>query len=174
MTLRNCAIPVPLPEQREQAAGETGGAAGSEEGAADPGRREPHDAPPELDRKLVPLYAEAVAVAEVSPASACALARLLLRSLIQAQGLRGRHLVRDISELVSAGAPVGLLRALDVMKLSETEARRPGELNLANGHGDAQNLLMFIHLFTQHIVPVGREREAQASTGRGHEASAGP
>ena len=39
------------------------------------------------------------------------------------------------------------------MKLSDTEARRPGELNLANGHGDAQNLLMFIHLFAQHVSP---------------------
>ena len=112
---------------------------------------EPTGPPPGLDRKLVPLYTEAAAVTEVSPASACALARLLLRSLIQAQGLRGRHLVRDIGDLVSAGAPVGLLRALDVMKLSDVEARRPGELNLANGHGDAQNLLMFIHLFTQHV-----------------------
>ncbi|MCY3950402.1 MAG: hypothetical protein OXF61_14535 [Acidimicrobiaceae bacterium] len=124
-------------------------------------------APPGLDRKLVPLYAEAAAVAETSPASACALAQLLLRSLIQAQGLRGRHLVRDISELVSAGAPVGLLRALDVMKLSDTEARRPGEFNLANGHGDAQNLLMFIHLFTQHVAPPGREQESQAPPGAG-------
>lgn len=117
------------------------------------GRAEQHSAPAGLDRKLVPLYDEAAAVADVSPASACALARLLLRSLIQSQGLRGRHLVRDISELVSAGAPVGLLRALDVMKLSETEARRPGEINLANGHGDAQNLMMFIHLFTEHVSP---------------------
>lgn len=131
---------------------ETAGASGTA-GAGEPERREPNDAPLELDRRLVPLYDEAVAVADVSPASACALARLLLRSLIQSQGLRGRHLVRDISELVSAGAPVGLLRALDVMKLSDTEARRPGELNLANGHGDAQNLLMFIHLFTQHVSP---------------------
>ena len=120
---------------------------------ADPRSGEPTGPPPGLERKLVPLYAEAVAVADVSPASACALARLLLRSLIQAQGLRGRHLARDIGELVSAGAPVGLLRALDVMKLSDIEARRPGELNLANGHGDAQNLLMFIHLFTQHVSP---------------------
>ncbi|WP_419841803.1 hypothetical protein [Candidatus Poriferisodalis sp.] len=120
--------------------------------AVEPERREPDAAPPPgLDRKLVPLYSEAAAVAEISPASACALARLLLRSLIRAQGLRGRHLVRDISELVSSGAPVGLLRALDVLKLSDTEARRPGELNLANGHGDARNLLMFVHLFTQHV-----------------------
>lgn len=145
---------MPSPEIADDA---TGGAS-----AAEPERRDPHDAPRGLDRKLVPLYAEAAAVAETSPASACALARLLLRSLIQSQGLRGRHLVRDISELVSAGAPVGLLRALDVMKLSDTEARRPGELNLANGHGDAQNLLMFVHLFTQHVAPPRHEHATQA------------
>ncbi len=119
----------------------------------EPERSDVDAAPPGLDRKLVPLYLEAAAVAELSPASACALARLLLRSLIRATGLRGRHLVRDVGELVSAGAPVGLLRALDVLKLSDTEARRPGELNLANGHRDAQNLLMFIHLFTQRVSP---------------------
>lgn len=147
-TSQSCATPVPLPE--------TGADAPSAASSGETERKEPHDAPAGLDRKLVPLYEEAAAVADVSPASACALARLLLRSLIQSQGLRGRHLVRDIGELVSAGAPVGLLRALDVMKLSDTEARRPGELNLANGHGDAQNLLMFIHLFTQHVSPPER------------------
>ncbi len=136
---------MPLPETPDDSPGAAG--------AGEPGHREPTSAPLGLDRKLVPLYTEAAAVAEISPASACALARLLLRSLIRAQGLRGRHLVRDISELVSAGAPVGLLRALDVIKLSDVEARRPGELNLTNGHGDAQNLLMFIHLFTQHVSP---------------------
>ena len=136
---------MPLPENPDDSPGAAG--------AGEPGHREPTSAPLGLDRKLVPLYTEAASVAEISPASACALARLLLRSLIRAQGLRGRHLVRDISELVSAGAPVGLLRALDVIKLSDVEARRPGELNLANGHGDAQNLLMFIHLFTQHVSP---------------------
>ncbi len=146
---------MPLPETPDGAPG-AASAAPSE-------RRESHDAPPGLDRKLVPLYTEAAAVAEISPASACALARLLLRNLIRAQGLRGRHLVRDISELVSAGAPVGLLRALDVIKLSDVEARRPGELNLANGHGDAQNLLMFIHLFTQHVSPP-QQTEPHASS----------
>ena len=80
------------------------------------------------------------------PACCCAASSSL-------RGFGAVHIVRDIGELVSAGAPVGLLRALDVMKLSDTEARRPGELNLANGHGDAQNLLMFIHLFTQHVSP---------------------
>lgn len=146
--------PYGAPSGRAEQHGAPPGRAGQH---SDPtGRAEQHSAPPGLDRKLVPLYDEAAAVADVSPASACALARLLLRSLIQSQGLRGRHLVRDISELVSAGAPVGLLRALDVMKLSETEARRPGEINLANGHGDAQNLLMFIHLFSEHVSP--RER----------------
>ena len=149
---------MPLPETPDDAPGA--------ESVAPSERAEPHDAPPELDRKLVPLYDEAAAVAEISPASACALARLLLRSLIRAQGLRGRHLVRDISELVSAGAPVGLLRALDVMKLSDTEARRPGELNLANGHGDAQNLLMFIHLFTQHVSPPQGDSQALSPPGR--------
>ncbi|HCB34762.1 MAG TPA: hypothetical protein DEP66_00190 [Acidimicrobiaceae bacterium] len=112
----------------------------------------PPSAPAGLARRLAPLYNEATDVADRSPASACALLRLLLRTLIRESGQRGRHLVRDTESLVSAGAPVGLMRALDVLALSDNEARRPGELNLANGHREVQNLVMFIHLFVEHVT----------------------
>ncbi len=108
--------------------------------------------PPELSRKLVPLYQEATDIAERSPAAACALLRLLLRTLIGAAGIRPRHIVRDIENLVSQGAPMGLMRALDVLKLSDNEARRPGEVNLKNGHREAQNLMLVIHLFVKHVT----------------------
>lgn len=99
-----------------------------------------------LPPNLVPLYEEAGAVADVSPASACALLRIVMRSMLQQRGMRGRHLTRDIEGLVEQGAPVGLLRAMDVIAMAEDEARRPAELNLANGHTDAQNLVMFVNL----------------------------
>ena len=108
-------------------------------------------APESTPRNLVPLYDEAVAVVDLSPASACALLRLIIRNLVQAQGLRGRHLVRDIGTLVERGAPVGLLRALDVIAMSEDEAKKPAELSLANGHSDAQNLVMFVNLFVEQV-----------------------
>lgn len=108
-------------------------------------------APDAMPPNLVPLYDEAVAVADLSPASACALLRLVLRALLQNQGLRGRHLVRDVGTVVERGAPVGLLRALDVIAMSDDEAKRPGELSLANGHSDAQNLVMFVNLFVEQV-----------------------
>ena len=108
-------------------------------------------APDGLPSNLAPLYDEAVAVSDISPASACAIFRLLVRSLVQGQGLRGRHLVRDIGTLVERGAPVGLLRALDAIGMSDDEARKPGELSLANGHSDAQNLVMFVNLLAEQI-----------------------
>ena len=83
---------------------------------------------------------------EVSPASACALLRLVIRSVIQERGLRGRHIVRDVATLVDQGAPVGLLRALDVVSMSEESSKNPAELQLIDGHSDAQNLTMFLHL----------------------------
>ena len=67
------------------------------------------------------------------------------------EGLRGRHLVRDIGTLVERGAPVGLLRALDVIAMSDDEAKRPAELSLVNGHSDAQNLFMFVNLFVDQV-----------------------
>ncbi len=83
---------------------------------------------------------------EVSPASACALLRIVIRSVIQERGLRGRHIARDVATLVDQGAPVGLLRALDVVSMSEESSKNPAELQLTDGHSDAQNLTMFLHL----------------------------
>ncbi len=103
-------------------------------------------APAGLPHNLVPLYAEAQGVMEVSPASACALLRIVIRSVIQERGLRGRHIARDVATLVDQGAPVGLLRALDVVSMSEESSKNPAELQLIDGHSDAQNLTMFLHL----------------------------
>ena len=38
-----------------------------------------------------------------------------------------------------------------VVGLSEQHARRPGEIDLAQGHADAQNLFMFVHLLIGHL-----------------------
>lgn len=95
---------------------------------------------------LTPLYEEAEAVADSSPASACALLRLLVKAVLQDRGRTGRNITRDVGLLVEAGAPVSLLRALDVIGLSDEQAKRPGELVLSDGHADAQNLFMFVNL----------------------------
>ena len=107
--------------------------------------------PEGLPPKLIPLYEEAMMIVEASPASACALLRMLLQMLIQERGLRGRDLHKDINTLVDRGAPVGLLRALDAIKLAEDESRQPGQLNLVNGHKDAQNLIMFLNPFVNQM-----------------------
>jgi hypothetical protein len=76
---------------------------------------------------------------------------MLMQALLKGRGMRGRDLVRDVGTLVEQGAPVGLLRALDVIAMSESEARKPAELSLANGHSDAQNLFMFVNLFVDQV-----------------------
>ncbi len=111
------------------------------------------DPPPGLSAELTPLYEEAAAVADASPASACALLRLLIRALLRQAGLRGRHLVDDVGRFVDGGARVSLLRALDAIGMTDDEARRPGELQLTNGHREAQNLFMFVNLFVEQALP---------------------
>ena len=101
---------------------------------------------------LAPLYVEAQAVVEQSPASACAILRILIQAVIRDRGLRGRHIVRDVGTLVEQGAPVGLLRALDVVAMSDEAAKTPAELRLADGHTDAQNLIMFLHLLANQTA----------------------
>lgn len=107
--------------------------------------------PEGLSPKLIPLYGEAMKIVEASPASACALLRMLLQMLIQERGLRGRDLHKDINTLVDRGAPVGLLRALDAIELAGSESRQPSQINLVNGHKDAQNMVMFLHLFVNQM-----------------------
>ena len=107
--------------------------------------------PKGLPPKLIPLYEEAMMIVEASPASACALLRMLLQMLIQERGMRGRDLHKDINTLVDRGAPVGLLRALDAIELAGSESRQPSQINLVNGHKDAQNMVMFLHLFVNQM-----------------------
>lgn len=108
--------------------------------------------PPELAGGLAPLYTEAMAVADASPASACALLRLLAQAMLRGAGRSGRNLKRDVDDLVADGADMGVLRALDVVGLTESELRRPGELSLANGHSDVQNMVVFVHLLARALV----------------------
>ena len=107
------------------------------------------DPPATLSAGLVPLYDEGRAVADASPAAACALVRLLLRAMLVERGRPGRDLRRDLDAAV--GVVPAVLRALDVIGLSEQHARRPGEIDLAQGHADAQNLFMFVHLLIGHL-----------------------
>jgi len=105
-----------------------------------------------LPTNLVPLYAEAQSIVEQSPASACALLRILVRAVIRDRGVRGRHIIRDVNTLVDRGAPVGILRALDVVAMSDEAAKTPAELRLSDGHSDAQNLTMFLHLLADQTA----------------------
>ena len=107
------------------------------------------DPPPTLSPGLVPLYDEGRAVAAASPAAACALVRLLLRAVRVERGRPGRDLRRDLDATV--GRVPAVLRALDAIGLSEEHGRHPGSIDLAQGHADAQNLFMFVHLITGHL-----------------------
>ena len=107
------------------------------------------DPPPTLAPGLVPLYDEGRAIADASPASACALVRLLVRAILVERGRPGRDLRRDLDAAV--GTVPSVLRALDVIGLSEQHGRRPGEIDLMQGHADAQNLFMFVHLLVGHL-----------------------
>ncbi len=105
--------------------------------------------PPSLPSALAPLFDEATDIADRSPASACALMRLLLRAMVMSRGRPGRDLGRDIEEAV-LGAPA-VLRAMDAIALGPDHSRRPGELDLTQGHHDVQNLAVLVHLLAEHL-----------------------
>lgn len=108
----------------------------------------PDETPP-LSAGLLPLYEEATAIAERSPASAAALLRMLVKALVRQAGGTGRHLTKDIDQLVAAGMDVGVLRALDAVQLSDAQSRKPAELDLADGHSEVRNLSVLVHLLAR-------------------------
>lgn len=101
---------------------------------------------PDLPSSLMPLYVEAMSVSDASPASAAALLRLLLRALLKSAGRSGRNLRTDLEALVANGADVGILRALDAVDMSDNHSRRPGEIQLSDGHSDVKNLAVLVAL----------------------------
>lgn len=156
---------MPLPDERASDAASDAPSVGAPDGGR-PDADRPDDDRPDDDRpdvssdlaapdglspKLEPLFREATDIADRSPAASCAMLRMLLRMLIRHAGGRGRHLKNDLTELVDKGAPVGLLRAMDVAAISEAEARQPAEINLANGHSDVRNLMVLVHVFVNHV-----------------------
>lgn len=106
-------------------------------------------APGGLSPALAPLYDEATTIADDSPASACALLRLLIRAVVTGSGRPGRNLVTDI-ETATLGSP-GVLRALDSIGMSPDHAKRPGEIDLGQGHSDVQNLLVLVTLVVTEL-----------------------
>ena len=107
------------------------------------------DAPDDLPAGLRPLFTEAMAIADASPASACALLRILVQSMMKSTGRGGRNIVRDVNDFVAVGSDVGVLRALDVVGLTDTESRRSAELSLSNGHSDVQNMIVLVHVLSR-------------------------
>lgn len=107
------------------------------------------DPPASLAAGLAPLYDEARAVADLSPASAAALLRLVVRAMLVLKGRPGRDLRRDLDAV--AGTAPSVLRALDAIGLDDDHARQPGSIDLTQGHADAQNLFMFVHLLADHV-----------------------
>jgi len=45
-----------------------------------------------------------------------------------------------------------VLRAFDVVAMSDSEARKPAELSLANGHSDVHNLSVFVHVLARAVA----------------------
>ena len=77
---------------------------------------------PALPSGLLPLYEEAVDIADRSPASAAALLRMLVRALVRQAGGTGRNLSKDIDQLVANGVslmPEGLEKELSRQDLAD-------------------------------------------------------
>ncbi|MCP3933979.1 MAG: hypothetical protein GY708_01255 [Actinomycetia bacterium] len=106
---------------------------------------------PVLAASLAPLYDEAMDIADRSPASSCALLRLLVRALLRSAGYAGRDLKRDLDNMVSKGGDVGVLRALDAAGLSDNVSKRPGEIQLSDGHSDVRNLSVLVAVVARAV-----------------------
>jgi hypothetical protein len=104
-------------------------------------------------------YEEARSIAANSPRAASALLRLCIQRLCKHLGQPGKNINDDIGALVKAGLPVGIQRALDIVRVIGNNAVHPGELNAADIAGVCHSLFDLVNIIIEDRIAKPKELE---------------
>jgi hypothetical protein len=109
----------------------------------------PHPETPESVRAD---YDEARRVFRDSPRSSAALLRLVIQKLCKELGQKGDNLNADIGELVKAGLPVQVQRALDIVRVVGNNQVHPGTLDVRDDPTIAARLFELSNLIVEDRI----------------------
>lgn len=106
------------------------------------------DMPPEC----VADYNEARGIVDVSPRAASALLRLALQKLMIALKEDGKNLNENIGNLVEKGLPAEVRQAFDSCRIADSNATRPGEIEINGAQEGTYNLFKVINFIIEDRI----------------------
>jgi rubredoxin len=96
----------------------------------------------DLPADIITDFEEARSILNKSPRGSAALLRLCVQKLCKHLGESGKNINDDIGELVKKGLSPQIRKALDVVRVVGNNAVHPGQIDLADDTGTAQNFLV--------------------------------
>ncbi len=97
-------------------------------------------------------FEEARATANISPRGAAALLRLCVQKLCEQLGQAGKNIDTDIANLVTAGLPVEVQQALDVVRVVGNNAVHPGQLDVKDDRETVEALFGLVNLIADRMI----------------------
>lgn len=97
-------------------------------------------------------YDEAREIAARSPKAAAGLMRLCIQKLMVELGQSGKNLNEDIGNLVKAGLPSEVQRALDFCRVIGNNAVHPGEIRIADDPSIAYSLFEMVNFVVEDRI----------------------
>lgn len=110
------------------------------------------DANPDLPPDIAADYAEAAKVVMLSPRSAAALLRLAIQKLCSHLLSKNADINSMIGELVKAGLPVKIQKALDYVRVIGNEAVHPGTMDLRDDRETALGLFKLVNVVADVMI----------------------
>lgn len=104
-------------------------------------------------------FDEAGRIFRVSPRGAAALLRLAIQKLCQLLGGKGRSIDEDISLLVKNGLDARVQRSLDIVRVIGNEAVHPGQIDLRDDVGTAEQLFVLVNLIADIMITQPKQIE---------------
>lgn len=106
----------------------------------------------DLPNAIKSIYNEARDILNRSPRGSAALLRLALQLLSVHLGQKGKNLDNDIGELVKAGLPEDVQRALDIVRVIGNNAVHPGVIDLEDTPEIANRLFELINFIVEKMI----------------------
>lgn len=104
-------------------------------------------------------FDEAGRIFRISPRGAAALLRLAIQKLCKHIGGDGDNINEDVALLVKNGLDVRIQQSLDIVRVIGNEAVHPGQLDLNDNIGAAEQLFSLINIITDAMISQPKQIE---------------
>jgi hypothetical protein len=107
---------------------------------------------PDLNPFIQEDYNEAAKILTLSPKISAVLLRIVIRKICKQLGEPGNNIDNDIASLVKKGLDPKLQRAMNLLRVTGTNAVHPGEIDRRDDIDTARNLFEIINLIAHQMI----------------------